>query len=123
MKLNRFFDDRSSFHILNRDETYVARPAVEALACGTPVLFVDVPAILRKAKHGAKINHELIPKDIGWIVDKDDLEGILGLINKIKCENIIDENLRAKCIEYARKRHSKNNMKAAVEKLLFLIHS
>ena len=105
------------------EETYIARPAVEALACGTPVLFVDVPAILLKARHGAKINHELIPKDIGWIVDKDDLEGILGLINKIKCENIIDENLRAKCIEYARKRHSKNNMKAAVEKLLSLIHS
>jgi len=105
------------------EDTYIARPAVEALACGTPVLFVDVPAIFRKAKHGAKINHELISKDIGWIVNKDDIAGIVELVDKIKRENIIDENLRAKCIEYARKRHSKNNMKAVVEKLLSLIGS
>lgn len=105
------------------DETYIARPAVEALACGTPVLIVDAPAVLRKAAHGIKISHELIPKNIGWVVDKDDLEEILELVNRIKRENIIDENIRANCMEYARKRHNKNNMKAAIEKLHSLIYS
>lgn len=105
------------------DETYIARPAVEALACGTPILIVDAPAILRKAANGIKISHELIPKNIGWVVDRDDLDGILELVNKIKNESIIDENFRVNCMEYARKRHSKENMKVAIEKLLFLIHS
>jgi len=91
------------------DTTYLARPAIEALASGVPVLIPDIPAVSRKITRMVRIRHDLIPKDVGWIVDAYDIESASKLILRIKREKV-DKTMRAKCRNYARKEHSMRNI-------------
>ena len=51
------------------DETYLARPAVEGLACGKPVLIVDRPALSAKRhSRDAVVPASLVPDAIGRLV-------------------------------------------------------
>jgi glycosyltransferase involved in cell wall biosynthesis len=97
------------------DTTYLARPAVEALATGTPVIIPDLPTIYKKAQQNIRIPHDLIPKDIGWIVNADDIDNIADFLLQIKRQNMIDDFIRFKCQSYARSLHSPVNMKIIIE--------
>lgn len=97
------------------DTTYIARPAVEALACGTPIILPDTPAVLNKAAQNVRINQDLMPEGVGWMVNKDDVEGISELILEIKRKKEVNDAMRIRCRSYAKKEHSMKNMEIAVE--------
>jgi len=97
------------------DTTYIARPAVEALACGTPIILPDTPSVLNKTVQNVRINHDLMPKGVGWMVSKDDVEGISELILEIKHEKVVNDAMRTRCRSYARKEHSMKNIETVVE--------
>ncbi|MHA1239077.1 MAG: glycosyltransferase, partial [Candidatus Odinarchaeia archaeon] len=98
------------------DETYLARPAIESLASGTPILLCDVPAILEKRYRNIKISHDLIPKDIGWVIDINNTEEITNLIRRLAHEGI-SVSIRSKCTSYAKTKHSVKNIFTAIKKI------
>ncbi|MEM3449153.1 MAG: glycosyltransferase family 4 protein [Nitrososphaerota archaeon] len=93
------------------DETYIAKPAVEALACGTPVLIPNIPAILKK-RH-KRISPKILPKDVGWIVETD-AKKIADLLFTLFNSNHIVKSMRNACLEYARKYYSSSNLANAI---------
>jgi glycosyltransferase involved in cell wall biosynthesis len=99
------------------DETYLAKPAIESLASGTPIIIPDKPAIYRKAKAGIRIDPKLVPKDIGWIVDTSDISEIVQLISSIKAKSIMLRQMRANCVRYAKINHSPESLRKAVADL------
>lgn len=99
------------------DSTYIARPAVEALACGTPIMLPDESAVLNKAAQNVRIDHDLLPKGVGWIVNKDDVKGISGLVLEIKRGKGVDVAMRTRCRSYARSNHSMKNFEIVSEVL------
>lgn len=89
----------------NSDESYLARPAVEALAGGTPILIPSVPAMGEKIATGkAKVPLKLVPKKIGWIIDIKKYQQVVNLINKIKKLGLAAKK-REECYLYAKKRY------------------
>lgn len=104
------------------DETYIAKPAVEALASGTPVIIPDMVTAYCKEKENLKVRNGLIPKEVGWILDTDDLSGIKKLTLSLKDSGISPE-MRARCLEYAKIHHSRKNNIIANEKLKKLINN
>ena len=99
------------------DETYLAKPAIESLASGTPIIIPDKPAIYRKAKAGIRIDPKLVPKDIGWIVDASETSEIVQLISSIKAKSIVLKQMRANCVRYAKINHSPESLRKAVADL------
>jgi glycosyltransferase involved in cell wall biosynthesis len=99
------------------DETYLAKPAVESLASGTPILIPDVPALIKKAKEKIRINTSLVPKEIGWIVDKENLDEIIKLIIGLKENRLILKKMKNNCYKFALERHSKKNIEFAIKML------
>jgi len=101
------------------DESYLARPAVEALACGTPILVSDKPAVIRKAMEGVKVPEELV-KGIGWIIKIQDPSEAAKFLLRLKDTRILDDNLRNNCKVYARQKHDVRNLDAFIS---FVIRS
>lgn len=116
------------------DESYLARPSIEGLACGTPLLVPSIPAVLKKAKQNIIISKELVPEEIGWLVD---IKGCIGkysdtvknpdaaakLILQIKSlPETTKYPRRLKCTAYARKHHSIANLREKKRHLLHLIN-
>ncbi|MCL4386049.1 MAG: hypothetical protein M1326_07035 [Cyanobacteria bacterium] len=99
------------------DETYLAKPAVESLASGTPILIPDVPALIKKAKEKIRINTSLVPKEIGWIVDKENLDEIIKLIIGLKENRLMLNKMKNNCYKFALERHSKKNIEFAIKML------
>lgn len=97
------------------DSTYIARPAVEALACGTPIMLPDASAVLNKAAQNVRIDHDLMPKGVGWTVNKDDIKGISGLVLEIKRGKGVDDTMRTRCRSYAKSNHSMKNFEIVAE--------
>ena len=97
------------------DTTYISRPAVEALASGTPIIIPDAPVY--NQMQNVRIGHNLIPKEVGWILNNDDIEGISKLILRIKRENVINDAMRVRCREYAKKEYSMKNIEVVIESL------
>lgn len=95
------------------DETYLAKPAIESLACGTPVIVPDRPAVSEKFEN-AKIPKTLIPDSVGWIVDADSPQRIAAIIGKAKVEKLTDK-MRRNCVLYAKERHSYRNVLKAIK--------
>lgn len=100
----------------NADETYLARPAIEALATGTPLIVFRVPAIGEKILKNMEIPDSIVPADIGWIIDhrkmKESMEFILDLSRSMKAEK-----KRITAAEYAKKYYYKNPNEKLIEKL------
>ena len=96
------------------DETYVARPGIEALACGTPIILPNVVAAT--VKHNTRVRGDVIPPEVGWIVDIRDMPGIERLVREIKERGLATERRRA-CVNYAIHRHSIENLLAQVRTL------
>ncbi|MCL4384847.1 MAG: glycosyltransferase family 4 protein [Cyanobacteria bacterium] len=98
------------------DETYLALPAIESLACGRPIIVPRIAALTSKIKQNVEINKTLVPMEIGWLVDPDNLNEILNLIIKIKEEGI-SKKMRKNCREYARLHYNSDNLNIIIEKI------
>ena len=97
------------------DETYLAKPSIEALAHGTPVIVSDIAAITEKYSQKVRIRQDLVPKNIGWIVPGDDPEHLARLLTYLAQERFRTDSLRKYCSYYAKLHHSSENIKRAVE--------
>lgn len=97
------------------DTTYIARPAAESLAVGTPVIIPDTPAVLKKRLMGIKIPRNLIPDDVGWIVDHKDLDNIVKIIMNLKRNKEKLLKNRQICKEYASMHHSSKNIEHIIK--------
>jgi len=98
------------------DESYVAKPAIEGLTVGVPLIIPNTAGVIEKYRWNIKVKKDLIPRNIGWIVDDENIDEICRLIKKIVEKKLITWKIRESCIEYAKKNHTKKNMEAAVEK-------
>ncbi len=103
------------------DETYLAKPAVEALASGTPIMVPDVPAILVKTTTKARIDPSLVPPDVGWLVSIRRTHDIARLIEEIDRSGLVNAPSRRRCREYASQHYSSRNADKAVEQLLSFV--
>jgi len=97
------------------EETYVARPGIEALASSTPIFLSARPAILLKVADGVTIPSSIIPREVGWIVDWDDVLGTAKMLLEIKERGT--ESARWDCRAYALARHSSKNLQVAIARL------
>lgn len=88
------------------DETYLARPAAEALAIGTPVIIPNVPAVLWKRLHGRRISDNLLDKCAGFIVPADDVDNIVNLILDLSKNRDILKTMRTCARRYALKKYN-----------------
>jgi glycosyltransferase involved in cell wall biosynthesis len=96
------------------DDTYVAKPVVEALACGTPVIIPDVPAVSAKAAQGVRIPRDIIPPEVGWVIDGRDVTAARELLLRIGGERA---DRTEACRAYATLTYSKRNLLAVVGEL------
>jgi len=95
------------------EETYLARPAVEALACGTPIVLPDVPAVTERARAGVRIRREMIPPGVSFLV-RPDAEVLSALLARLSADPGELARLRPLCREYALKHHSRAAVVPAV---------
>jgi len=91
----------------NADETYFARPAVEALASGTPVMIFRVPAIGEKILKNIEVPDSMVPMEIGWIIDHRKKDETIKLIQSLSTSNLA-ENMRTSSQTHAKKYYSKD---------------
>lgn len=103
------------------DETYLAKPAVEALASGTPILVADLPAIAAKAARNAKIDPALVPRDIGWLVELESPAKVARLIEEIDLGPEAQVERRRRCRQHAMDLYSPRNADIAVAGILSLV--
>jgi glycosyltransferase involved in cell wall biosynthesis len=96
------------------DETYLARPAVESLACGTPILVPETPAVLRRAHEGVRVPEELV-RGVGWIIKERRPDDVAKKILNLKGSGLLNDQLRTYCREYALEKHSRRNLDAVVD--------
>ncbi|MCX6810147.1 MAG: glycosyltransferase family 4 protein [Candidatus Berkelbacteria bacterium] len=93
------------------DTTYLALPAVEALASGTPIVVPKYAAITGKDE---LVNPELVPKSTGWLVDPFDPEEIKEVMFRIQEKK---EYIGKKPREFAKEYYSDNNLLSTVKKI------
>lgn len=97
------------------DVTYLALPAVEALACDTPIIIPKFAAIAGKDE---LIMPSLVPDSIGWLVDPFNQNDVAFIMEKIQTKK---DYSNKNCLEYARKHYSSENLLVTVEKVKELI--
>jgi|694.fasta_scaffold03438_9 teichuronic acid biosynthesis glycosyltransferase TuaC len=95
------------------DDTYVAKPGIESLAVGTPLMIPNTAAIIEKFEVGGKIDPHLIPNKVGWIVNDDNLSEVANLIKEIVVDRKTD-SMRNDCHAYAQDKHSYKNIESAI---------
>lgn len=99
------------------DTTYLCLPAVEALACDTPLVVPKYAAIANKDE---LINQSLVPSSIGWMVDPNDPKSIEKVMFKIQKDKKL---LNKKCRQYACKYYSIDNLLNTVDTIIKEIES
>jgi glycosyltransferase involved in cell wall biosynthesis len=99
------------------DTSYLGLPAVEALACGTPIVIPKYAAIADK---DVEIDPVLVPSSIGWLVDPFDADNIEKTLVSIAKGQLFKTK---KCREYAKEHYSIKNLIETVEKIEILINS
>ncbi len=99
------------------DTTYLALPAIEALACGKPIVIPKYAAIMGSHE---TVDTTLVPSKVGWIVDTDSQDYIINLLNML-----VDKkpylSMHNDCTNLAKKRYSKKNVEAVANKINALI--
>jgi len=98
------------------DTTYLARTAVEALACGTPIIIPNVPGVAEKAERGMKIPPDMIPPEIGFIIDDTDIDAEKELILHL-ASGALARNSQA-CREYAIAHNSSDDYVKLIQRLI-----
>lgn len=95
------------------DLTYVAKPVVEALACGTSTVIPDRPAVDAVTDASARIGQDLLPAPVGFIVDGEDPSRARGvLLNVHKADRTAWPGA---CRAYAAERYSAANAIPVIE--------
>ena len=102
------------------DETYLAKPAVEALAAGTSIIVPELPAIATKAARKAKIDPALVPSAIGRLISLDDPARIARLIEEMGRRGELGSEARRRCREYASTHYSLRESEAVQSELVRL---
>lgn len=93
------------------DSTYLGLPAIESLACNTPIIIPKYAAIANKNE---LINSSLVPSSIGWLVDPFDQKDIENIMYRIQRNK---EYLDKKCRKYASQQYSINNLYKNIDKI------
>jgi len=101
------------------DESYLALPATEALACGRPIIIPKIPA-LGPDKIYSQIDKELVPGDIGWIVDPYNIQEIIEKLIWIK-EQKIDYSMQKICRDYAKQKYSNKNLQESLDRIIAIL--
>ncbi len=102
------------------DETYLAKPAVEALASGTPIIVPAVPAIQARWGTRARVRATLVPPGIGWIIPVDDPEAVAQMLVDPTNARTSAET-RRRCREHAQAMYSSRNTSDALEEIRALM--
>ena len=117
-KLKQFYNNADVVWAF-ADETYLALPAIEALACGKPILIPKYAAISGSKK---LVGEFLVPNDVGWLVDTNDENTILKLIDEIsRTKSYL--NMREACIKLATEKYSKKNIEVVAKGIIALVTS
>lgn len=117
-KLKKLFQ-RASVVWSCADEDYLVLPAIESLACGTPIIIPKIAALPEKTKKGILINKDLVPAKVGWLVDPfnpQEVDHILKNISRKKA----NMKMKIDCREFAKQRYSINNLIRPVERIISL---
>lgn len=101
------------------DDSYLALPAVEALAAGRPVIVPRLVAIEEKAARGVTVDESLVPAGVGWFVDSDDHENVIDLLLRLRREGVPAE-MRAAARACAAERYSPRNLVSTVNAIVRL---
>jgi len=99
------------------DETYLGMPAVEALACGIPIIVPIYAAIQGNRK---LIERGLVPNGVGWLVDTNKIDEITALLTQIQ-QNGIPDTMKKDCLIYAKERYSSSNVDSTVSTIVELL--
>ena len=99
------------------DVTYISLPGAEALASGCPVIVSDIPAVEAKARAGVRIPRDLVPADVGKVVDGEDDEEAATFIRAL-ANGGIPPGMRAACRRYANEHHGPMTIRLVTD-LLF----
>lgn len=100
------------------DEDYLARPGVEALACGTPVLVPNLPGVAFKAKMGVPVNPHLVPQGLGWLLDARDASALADLLRTLRTSLPENPQVRIACRAYATQKYSAGNLEPLAARLV-----
>lgn len=101
------------------DESYLARPAIEALASGTPIIIPSTPAMGEKINKKVEISKSLFPQEIGWVINLENPQSVINLLLEIKDKKLALQK-REKCFEYANLHYLKDDNKLLLGKLYVL---
>lgn len=99
------------------DETYIAKPGIESLALGTPLLVPETAAITEKYNLGIKIRATLVPSEIGWIVSDSYFDKNAQLIKDLSENTDRVTSMRIACSTYAKEKYSQSNIANGVKVL------
>ena len=99
------------------DTTYLAIPGVEGLAAGCPLVVSDVPAVEVRANVGVRIPRDLLPPELGTVVDGERDDEALALLRGLAAEGVPLERRRA-CREHATDKHGPGNMRLVIDALV-----
>jgi glycosyltransferase involved in cell wall biosynthesis len=96
------------------DSTYLSSPGVEGLAAGCPVIVSDIPAVDARAEAGVRIPRDLVPPEIGFVVDGEDDREALALLRRL-AHTGVSMQMRAVCRRFAARHHSVEVAERALE--------
>jgi len=106
------------------EETYLGRPAVEALASGTPVLAPDMPGVYKKQKAGVRVTaaaaSRRFPEAVGWVVRTGDLESMVRIVLHARKNPHVLKGMAKNCRAFAMERYGPGNIDMAIKELLKL---
>jgi glycosyltransferase involved in cell wall biosynthesis len=96
------------------DVTYLTLPAVEALACGAPIVIPEYAIVV---PNNRKIDTNLVPKEIGWLVDTMDNKAVEKLLLWLIENKEVPRGMRLTCHNYAKKHYSSTNLISTIDAL------
>jgi len=101
------------------DDTYLALPAVEALAAGRPVVVPERVAVAPKAQAGHRVAAELVPPDVGWLIDTDDDVVVVEMLTSLAGEGV-SASRRSAARAHAEAHYAPREETAVVERIVGL---
>lgn len=99
--------------------SYLTKPAIEALACGTPVLIPDRPATVSDKK----VNPSVVPPGVGWLAPTDNPNQTVALLQETcSMDSSKIRLMREACRRYAVERFSERKLAEMADTVLGLLN-
>jgi len=98
------------------NETYLCLPAIESLACGTPIIVPKESEVRDTDGRRKIVDPSLVPSKIGWLIDVNDVRKIADTLLNIK-EAKVSMSQRLACRRYADEHYSIKNISKVVSRL------